>query len=283
MNRRTADRAYTNLEFLRSPQARTIRILSEFLEPQRRFRKNDIRNTVVFFGSARIKSPSKAKKELQRIRTLIKQSRGQPRFLKRQLVSALSDVRMSRYYAEAEELASMLSKWSMKLPPGQRFAICSGGGPGIMEASNRGAFRADGKSIGLNITIPFEQGSNRYISKGLAFQFHYFFMRKFWFVYLAKAMVIFPGGFGTLDELFEVLTLVQTRKLAKRISIVLYGTDYWREVLNLEAMVKHRTISASDLKLIHFSNSTKDAFRYLTSELKRNMQVEGNRSGRIRV
>jgi len=194
--------AYRNEKFLDSPDARAVRILSEYLEPYAHFRHQKVRDTVVFFGSAR------------------SEERGL----------------MGKYYGEARELGRLVTQWSNQLPDdSRRFVVCSGGGPGIMEAANRGATEAGGQSVGLNIGLPFEQLPNPFITPELSFQFHYFFMRKFWFVYLAKAMVFFPGGFGTMDELMEVLTLVQTQKLNKKIIIVLYGTSFWKDVLHLEA------------------------------------------------
>ena len=226
--------AYKNVKFLDSPDARALRILSEYLEPLARFRRERVRDTVVFYGSARIAENSP----------------------------------LGRYYHEARLLAQMITQWSNQLQePTRRFVVCSGGGPGIMEAANRGAQEVQGKTVGLNIGLPAEQLPNPYITPGLNFQFHYFFMRKFWFAYLAKAMVFFPGGFGTLDELMEVLTLVQTRKLNKKTFIVLYGTQYWKEVIDFEALVKHGTIAADDLQLFHRADDPKTAFKYLQENL----------------
>jgi uncharacterized protein (TIGR00730 family) len=223
--------AYLNDQFLASTDARAIRILSEFLEPLAHFRKQQVRDTVVFFGSARIME---------------------------------GEGPMARYYDEARTLARLLTEWSEKFVNGtRRFVVCSGGGPGIMEAANRGAMDAGGKTIGLNIGLPFEQWPNPYITPELSFEFHYFFMRKFWFAYLAKALVVFPGGYGTLDELMEVLTLTQTKKLAKRMSIILYGTEYWNEIINFDALVKHGMISPEDLSLFSFADDPKQAFDLL--------------------
>jgi len=231
-----APKAYRNLEFLNSPDARTIRILAEFYEPKARFKKNRINNLIVFFGSARAKNadPDGPKSPL------------------------------SKYYAKAEELSYKLTKWSKKNHKGsQGYNICSGGGPGIMEASNLGAQKGKGKSIGLNISLPMEQYPNPYIDDELNFEFHYFFMRKFWFVYLAKAIVIFPGGFGTMDELFETLTLVQTKKLSKPLPIVIFGTDYWNKLVNFDTMIEWGTISKEDMDLIKFCDDVDEAFNYL--------------------
>lgn len=263
-------KAYKNIEFMRSPQARTIRILSEFLEPLSRFRKEGIRDTIVIFGSARFISRKKAKKQLENIKNIIANSKEISKSNKQKLEEAKIDFDMSRYYNDAFKLSSLLTKWSCSIIKDCHYVICSGGGPGIMEAANKGAINAGGKSIGLNISLPHEQGLNPYISKNLGFEFHYFFMRKLWFVYLAKALIMFPGGFGTMDELWEVLTLIQTKKVTKPLPIVLYGSKYWNEVINFSAMVKHRTISASDLRLIKFADTPEEAFGYLKKELIKN-------------
>lgn len=260
-------KAYKNLGFLSSPQARTIRILSEFLEPAMRFRREGIRDTIVIFGSARIEPGSITKKRLAALRKRYRISKRTGLRHQHEIQQAETDHEMSKYYDDAVELAYRFTKWSRNLAGGKHFVICSGGGPGIMEAANRGAMKAGGPSVGLNISLPFEQDSNKYVSKGLSFEFHYFFMRKFWFVYLAKALVMFPGGFGTLDELMEVLTLVQTRKVKKKLPIVLYGRKYWEEILNINSLVKYRMISRNDLKLFRYADTTEEAFQYLKTEL----------------
>lgn len=261
-------KAYNNLEFLNSPDARVIRILSEYLEPARRFRQLRVQDTIVFFGSARIKSAEEAQRALNRVKLDLKE-KGESEDLKKELAVAERDVQMSQFYEDAVEIARLLTEWSKSLKGSKhRFIICSGGGPGIMEAANRGAAAARGISIGLNISIPFEQVANPYISRELTFDFHYFFMRKFWFVYLAKALVIFPGGFGTFDELMEVLTLLQTEKLHKPMPVVIYGSRYWKEILNLEAMVRWGTISEKDLSLLHFVDTPIEAFEYLRKQLE---------------
>jgi uncharacterized protein (TIGR00730 family) len=234
------EKAYKDLDFLNSTDARSIRILSEYLEPLSRFKKLKVNNTILFFGSARM-SPN-------------------------------NETPLSKYYQEAEELAYRLTKWTAKLTPEEKhFVICTGGGGGIMEAANRGASRAGGKSIGMNISLPYEQHINPYISPELAFEFHYFFMRKFWLINIAKSIVAFPGGFGTLDEIFETLTLLQTRKISReKTCILLYGEEYWREIVDFEALVKHGVISPEDLQLFNFSSDVDDAFKLLKKRLSKN-------------
>jgi uncharacterized protein (TIGR00730 family) len=226
--------AYRNQKFLDTPDARSLRILSEYLYPLSHFRKEKVQDTIVFFGSAR----------------------------------TFEDGPNSRYYNDARELARRVTEWSDNLGiSGRRFVICSGGGPGIMEAANRGAQDAGGKTIGLNIGLPFEQRPNLYITPELCFEFHYFFMRKFWFAYMAKALVVFPGGFGTLDELMEILTLVQTQKLLKKMVVVLYGSQFWKEILNFDALVRYGMISEKDLELFVFADDVETAFRFLETGL----------------
>src|SRR6478735_4290394 len=210
--------AYQNQEFLDTPDARPLRIISEYLYPLSHFRKEKVSDTIVFFGSARTFEASAS----------------------------------GRYYTEARQLAHRLTEWSVNLEERNRFVVCTGGGPGIMEAANRGAAEAGGKTIGLNISLPREQHPNPYITPELSFEFRYFFMRKFWFAYLAKALVVFPGGFGTLDEMFELLTLAQTQKLSKQLGVVLYGSKYWKEVINFDALVKHDMIAPEDLDLFQY-------------------------------
>ncbi|MBI4750621.1 MAG: LOG family protein [Acidobacteria bacterium] len=251
-------KAYKNLDFLNSNSARVLRILSEYLEPESRFRHYKVKDTIVFFGSARIRPSEEVEKELK--------NDGLEDGYRDKLDRALE---MGRYYDDAVELARLLTEWSKSLKERQRrFLICSGGGPGIMEAANRGAALAHGKSIGLNISLPFEQAPNPFISNELSFEFHYFFMRKFWFIYLSKALVIFPGGFGTLDELLEVLTLIQTKKLRRPIPIVIYGEQYWREVLNFDALEKWGMINQEDLNLFRFADTPQTAFEYLRDQLQ---------------
>ncbi len=256
--------AYYDKEFLETTDARPIRILAEYLDPRRRFRLANIQDTVVFFGSARVNSRQVAERALLRLTKRKSRSDDHKAALKR----SRKAVEWSRYYEDARELARRLTEWSMSLDEThRRFVVCSGGGPGIMEAANRGAYEAGGKSVGLNIRLPFEQGPNRYITKGLHFEFHYFFMRKFWFAYLAKALVIFPGGFGTLDEMFEILTLAQTRKLRKKLLVVLYGSDYWNEVFDLKPLAEWGAINERDLGLLSYVNSPIEAFEALKQHL----------------
>jgi len=257
--------AYLDRSFLESDEARPLRILAEYLEPLRRFKMQNIQDTVVFFGSARIHSREAAERALER---LTRKVTGRESAHEEMVRRHRKAVEWSRYYEESRELAGLLTRWSLSLEsPHHRFVVCSGGGPGIMEAANRGAAEAGGKTIGLNIKLPLEQGPNRYITEGLHFEFHYFFMRKFWFAYLAKALVIFPGGFGTLDEMFEILTLMQTEKLAKQIQIILYGTEYWDPILNLEPMAEWGAIAPNDQQLLQRADTPLEAFELLKAHL----------------
>ena len=257
--------AYADPAFLESEEARPIRILAEYLEPLRRFKAQNIQDTVVFFGSARIRSRADAELALEQLRAGSSRASAELDALVQRGTKALE---WSRYYEDARELARLLTEWTLTLDSAHlRFVVTSGGGPGIMEAANRGAKEAGGKTIGLNIRLPFEQGANSYITEGLHFEFHYFFMRKFWFAYLAKALVVFPGGFGTLDELFELLTLMQTEKLQKQIQIILYGTDYWNQVLHLEPLAEWGAIAPTDLALLQPADTPEEAFTLLKEHL----------------
>ncbi len=256
--------AYENQEFLNSPDGRMLRIMAEYQEPMARFRRERIQDTVVFFGSARFRALDVASQELELLEntgsakpapadeqpaTPEEVERGEASDQKLRLAEAA--VEMARYYEDARTLAGMVSKWAMTLPGRRhRYVITSGGGPGIMEAANRGAYEAGAKTIGLNIKLPFEQMPNPYITPELNFEFHYFFMRKYWFAYLAKALVVFPGGFGTLDEMFELLTLAQTQKLAKKITVVIYGSSYWKSVINLDVLAEKGAIAMKDLRAV---------------------------------
>jgi uncharacterized protein (TIGR00730 family) len=258
--------AYENSDFLNSPDGRVLRILSEYSEPLARFRREKIQDTVVFFGSARFASLSDAQGALT---VLEKPGSARPADYEEQKKRMGAAILMARYYEEARTLAHKLTQWNLTLPyKKHRFVVTSGGGPGIMEAANRGAREAGGKTIGLNIRLPFEQYPNRYITPELNFEFHYFFMRKYWFAYMAKALVIFPGGFGTLDELFEILTLVQTQKLAKKVLVLIYGgKEYWQKVLNIDALVEFGAVSPEDRELYRFADSPDEAFNMLRDGL----------------
>jgi len=258
--------AYLDRDFLDSEEGRPLRILAEYLEPLRRFRAQNVQDTVVFFGSARIHSREHAEAALAKLMHRLTGTVAPE--TDEGIIRGRKAVEWSRYYEDARELAKLLTAWSRELAsPHHRFVVTSGGGPGIMEAANRGAKEAGGKTVGLNIKLPFEQGPNRYITQGLHFEFHYFFMRKFWFAYLAKALVIFPGGFGTLDEMFEILTLMQTEKLAKQIQIILYGSEYWDRILDLDPMVDWGAIGAHDLKLLQRADTPDAAFELLKAHL----------------
>jgi len=260
--------AYENKQFLGGPDGRALRILAEYIEPLARFRHERVQDTVVFFGSARFISLDAAHKDL-----LLLQKPGSatpaPPEEQQKLKRAHVAVDMARFYEDARRMAYLLTEWSMKLKSKRdRFVVTTGGGPGIMEAANRGAREAGGKTIGLNINLPFEQVPNPYITPSLNFEFHYFFMRKLWFAYLAKALVVFPGGFGTLDELFEILTLAQTEKLAKKITVLIYGKEYWNRVLNLESLADAGAISPDDINLFQFVDTPEEGFQKLKEHLE---------------
>ena len=258
--------AYLYPEFLESQEARPIRILAEYLEPLARFKEQKIQDTVVFFGSARVDSRERAERALRTLRA--RGVRNADAEYEAELTKTRKALEWARYYEEARELARLLTAWSMTVKSEHyRFVVTSGGGPGIMEAANRGAREAGGKTIGLNIRLPFEQGANPYITDGLHFEFHYFFMRKFWFAYLAKALIVFPGGFGTCDELFEILTLVQTDKLSKKIEVILYGRAYWEQILDFKPMAEWGAIAERDLELVHYADTPVEAFDRLQRHL----------------
>lgn len=262
------EKAYKNLDFLNSTHAREIRMLAEFTEPKSRFRKYNILDTVVFFGSARIMPRKEA---LNNLRELKKKTKPNSKTYQAKLKAAEKQIEMSRYYEEAVELAKRLSEWSMQLPKeeGKRFIVCSGGGPGIMEAANKGARLAKGHSIGLNISLPFEQTVNNYVEPELAFEFHYFFMRKFWLVYMAKALIAFPGGFGTFDELMEVLTLIQTKKIKKEMKVIVYGKEFWERIINFDLLIEDGVISKEDMNLFDFCDTVDEAFNKITGHFKK--------------
>src|ERR1700752_45612 len=258
--------AYKNEPFLSSPDGRILRILAEYQEPLSRFRREQIQDTVAFFGSARFQGGAAAKKNFTAVERNEAKAPAQQHAAN--LKTALASVDMARYYEDARQLAFLLTQWSIQIPARRRrFVVTTGGGPGIMEAANLGAHEAGGKSIGLNINLPFEQNPNPYITPSLNFEFHYFFMRKFWFAYLAKALVIFSGGFGTMDELFEILTLAQTDKLAKKILVVIYGSEYGNKILNFQAFVDAAAISPKDLELFKIVDNPEEGFEFLREGL----------------
>jgi uncharacterized protein (TIGR00730 family) len=279
--------AYENPEFLNSADGRLLRMMAEYQEPMARFRRERIQDTVVFFGSARFRALDVANKDLELLENTgsttpapaheqparpEEVARGEASIQKLRLAEAA--VEMAQYYEDARTLAGMVSRWAMSLPGRRhRYVVTSGGGPGIMEAANRGAYEAGAKTIGLNIKLPFEQMPNPYITPDLNFEFHYFFMRKYWFAYLAKALVVFPGGFGTLDEMFELLTLAQTQKLAKKITVVIYGSSYWNSVINLDVLAEKGAIAMKDRELFQFADTPQEAFDLLKAGLTENPQV----------
>jgi uncharacterized protein (TIGR00730 family) len=288
--------AYENSTFLNSADGRLIRIVSEYCEPLARFRREQIQDTVVFFGSARFRGREEADHALELLDNTGSSrpapSEEQPASIPQivegtasnlQRKRAVAAVEMARYYEDARRLAQLLTFWAKAIPSRRhRFVVTSGGGPGIMEAANRGAHEAGGKTIGLNIRLPFEQSPNPYITPSLNFEFHYFFMRKLWFAYLSKALVVFPGGFGTLDEMFEILTLAQTQKLAKRITVVVYGSEYWKRVFNLEALVDTGAISPKDIELFQFADTPEQAFELLRKGLTDNYLTPEAAAARLR-
>jgi hypothetical protein len=273
-------KSYKNLEFLNSSAAREIRVLCEFIEPGARFDKHQVQDTIVFFGSARTLPPDVAEQQLHAARKA--HAENDTPQTRQALQAAQRKQQTSRYYAQARRLAELLTGWSLNNGNQKhRFLICSGGGGGIMEAANRGAADAGGDSIGLNISLPFEQKPNPYQTYELSFEFHYFFIRKFWFLYLARALVVFPGGFGTLDELFELLTLIQTRKVKKRLPIVVFGKDFWNELINFDVFVRYGMIDPEDLELFRICDDADEAFEYLREELTRYFHKSRRRSARV--
>ncbi|MFH1049649.1 MAG: TIGR00730 family Rossman fold protein [bacterium] len=288
---RRVDKAYDHKKFIHSSDARIIRMLSEYLHPQQQFKLKKVMKTIIFFGSARIQSQEFYKNRLEILNHILENKRSSSFDKLRQTAEGRQQTgdlitnegidiekeiehikkmqKVAHYYEDARKLSRLIAEWSSTLPKKQRYHICTGGGPGIMEAANRGAIDAGGKSVGLNISLPFEQYPNPYLSKGLNFEFHYFFMRKLWFVMLAHGMVVFPGGFGTLDELMEVLTLRQTHKTTKPMPILLYSTEFWKNLINFDYLIDIGTINAEDMDLFTFVDTPDEAFSLLKSSLLR--------------
>ncbi|ROL61672.1 TIGR00730 family Rossman fold protein [Bacteroidetes/Chlorobi group bacterium ChocPot_Mid] len=282
---RRVEKAYDNKKFVHSSDARIIRMLAEYLHPQQQFKLKKVMKTIIFFGSARIHSNDFYKNKMEIINEILakkkvklsqsfeqepsalKQIEDEIALLEQEKIQIEKMQKVSHYYEDARKLSRMISEWSATLPKKERYHICTGGGPGIMEAANRGAIDAGAKSIGLNISLPFEQFPNPYLSKGLNFEFHYFFMRKLWFVMLAHGMVVFPGGFGTLDELMEVLTLRQTHKTTKPLPILLYSSEFWKKLINFDYLIEIGTINAEDLNLFTFVDTPEEAFNVLRDSL----------------
>jgi len=259
--------AYNDPKFMESLGARPLRILAEYLDPLERLRRANVGDTIVMFGSARIHSRDHALAELKEVRRAARGRRSAE--WREKIRAARSIVGMSRYYEEARELSRRITSWAMTLGMHpMRFVVCSGGGPGIMEAANRGASEAGGASVGLSIQLPHEQRSNSYITPELNFYFHYFFMRKLWFAQKAKALIVFPGGFGTLDELFEMLTLLQTNKLSSHHLVLIYGRKYWDKVIDWRYMVRTGTISEREYKLLQFADTVDEAFERVRGEME---------------
>jgi hypothetical protein len=250
-------KAYQNNQWINSASARLLRIVSEYLEPEARFNQHKVEDTIVFMGSARLIDKERAQANLK-----------QAEIAGQNIDAAQRDLRMSQYYQDCQDLAFRLTQWSKELPDHyRRFVVCSGGGPGIMEAANRGASEAGGINVGLGISLPNEQENNPHITRELSLEFHYFFMRKFWFTYLAKAIVLFPGGYGTLDELFETLTLLQTGKIRKHLPLVLFGTDYWSQLINFEVLIDNGMIAPEDLNLFISTDCVDIAFHHIVEAL----------------
>ena len=263
----TPTKAYDNKDFLNGQNARSIRVLCELVEPEVRLSNHGVENTIVFFGSARPKPSGIAKAEYEDFSSQLNtvKNRTDEQIAEMKKLEAI--VRLSQYYDHAVELSKKLTKWSKSNPPDQKYLICSGGGPGMMEAANKGAKEADGRSIALGISLPFEQGVNSFADPALSFEFHYFFLRKFYFLYHAKAIVVFPGGFGTMDELFETLTLAQTNKLHKKMPVFLYGKEFWDGLIQFDHFLEWGVISPGDLDLFQIVNNVDDAFTQITSAL----------------
>jgi len=262
-------KAYDNKVFIHSNEGRIIRIIAEYLYPEQHFKKHGIKKTIIFFGSARVRPSEEYEKEIEELKAKLTEVSERDKTRIRNKIKELERLkeRVSPYYDQAYELSKKIAQWSQGLPPKNRFYICTGGGPGIMEAANRGAHDAGMKTIGLNISLPFEQEPNPYISRELNFEFHYFFMRKFWLVYPAQALIVFPGGYGTIDEMMEILTLRQTGKMKKPRLIILYSSDYWKKVINFDYLVEMGMIGKNDTKIFNFADTPDEAFEIILSEL----------------
>ncbi len=263
-----AAKAYESSNFMNSRDARPLRIMSEYVYPEQVFSKHNVRNTIVFFGSARIQSPKQYEDKRQSLEVLCEKTTGPGReAIKKELAALKQKGALVRYYEDARELSRRITEWSLQFPREKQFIVCSGGGPGIMEAANRGAHDAGGESIGLSISLPHEQRPNAWISPQFNLEFHYFYMRKLWFMYFAKVLVVFPGGFGTFDELFELLTLVQTQKIDKPMKIMIYGKEFWNSIVNFDKLAEFGVISPEDLELFELVDTVDDAYEFLTTHL----------------
>ncbi len=265
-------KAYDNKRFIHSRDGRIIRIMAEYLYPEQRLKRAGIKRTVIFFGSARFKSREDVQKQINIKKKEIVAAKDKltKKRLQKELEKLNLQLKLSKHYEDARKLSYLLTKWSNTLDKREQIHISTGGGPGIMEAANRGAYEADGKSIGLNISLPFEQFPNPYIDENLNFEFHYFFMRKFWLIYLAQIMIVFPGGFGTIDELMEILTLRQTGKMSKPKRIYLYNEKWWKRVIDFDFLAEMGVIDKDDVNLFKFVNSPELAFELIKEELTSN-------------
>jgi uncharacterized protein (TIGR00730 family) len=265
-----ADKAYDNKSFLHSDDGRVLRIMAEYLHPKQHLEEKHIDKAIIFFGSARTLSKERYEDKLRHLNSKlgVNEESQKPQIQKE--IARLERLReTTSYYEDTLETSRLLTEWCLTLPLKKQFYVCSGGGPGIMEAANRGAFLAGGKSLGLNISLPFEQNPNQYITPELNFEFHYFFMRKFWFVTLASAMIVCPGGFGTMDEMMEIMTLLQTKKTTKPLPIVLYNEKFWKTLFNFDFLVETGMINKEDLNLFTYANTPQEAFEYIKAELTR--------------
>jgi len=271
-------KAYDNFEFIHSSDGRIIRIIAEYLYPDQYFRKKRVNGAIVFYGSARTFSMKEYNRRMNELLNSLKKAKGKEKTQIQEEIDKLKKIEdMCRYFDDATTLSKMLSEWLAREPLAKGIFVMSGGGGGMMEAANKGAALANMDNIGLNISLPFEQQPNQYISPHFNFEFHYFFMRKFWFVYLAKAIVTMPGGFGTLDELMEILTLRQTLKVTKPLPIVLYGSNFWKKLIDFDLLIEKQLISPEDLNLFKYAETPQEAFEYLTTELEKNLKKKAKK------